>query len=299
VLIVLAYDLSPSAARAGALIAHATWPAGTTIVIVTSPAAIDRGLASFAGLQEARTHDRERRATIASAQDDLAREFTAAGMSVQTAVARGRPASAIVTAAHDLGADLVVGGARRQGALAATLLGSVSAEIIERAPCSVLIARGTSFARVLLATDGSPTATHATELMAGWPLFEHVRIRVMGVDADASPSVETVLTAAEGTAADGLTGPRMASEAGVAVLEATRVLARTHPDVDTQIRGGDPGSEIVAAAKEWAADLVVLGSDRAPSRRGLLLGSVARQVLHGIDASALIVRSPGRASPGR
>ncbi len=45
------------------------------------------------------------------------------------------------------GADVIIAGARDQGPMAATLLGSVSSEIAEGARCSVLIARGTSAAR--------------------------------------------------------------------------------------------------------------------------------------------------------
>lgn len=289
--IVLAYDRSPSAARAAALVAHTPWPTGTVICIVTSPAGVEPGLSSFARLEQIRAHDRARRAAIEVAQADLARDLTDAGLTVETVVTRGRPARAIVRAAQALGADLIVAGARRHGAIAATLLGSVSGDIVERAHCSVLIARGTAFARVLLATDGSPTAEHATDLLAKWPLFAKARIRVVGVGASAPTYAGTVLSAGEVEAEYGEALAAAAAETDAIILAATKVLARTHPDVDAQVRAGDPGREIVAAAQEWAADLVVLGSDRAPTRRGLLLGSVARHVLQGIDSSALVVRA--------
>lgn len=299
-LIVLAYDLSPSAARAAALVAHAKWPLGTTVRIVTSPAGVGSGPSSFAGLEQIRAHDRARRTTIEAAHAELVQQLAEAGLTAETVVVRGRPASSIVRAAGSIGADLIVGGARRRGTLAATLLGSVSAEIVERAHCSVLIARGPAFSRVLLATDGSPTATEATEILGEWPLFADARVRVVGV-SDATPIYAgTVLTASQVQAAYGGSHAAASAETEAIILAATRALARTHADVDAQILTGDPGREIVAAAQAWAADLVVLGSDRAPSRRGLLLGSVARQVLQGIEASALVVRSthPRPRTPG-
>jgi nucleotide-binding universal stress UspA family protein len=288
---VLAYDLSPSAARAGALIAHTPWPADTVVCIVTSPAGVEAGASSFAGLDQVRAHDRARRTTIQSAQADLARALIQAGLKVEMVITRGRPATSIVRAAQAMQADLIIGGAKHRGTIAATLLGSVSAEIIERAHCSVMIARGTAFRRVLLATDGSPTAASATDLLASWPMFADVRVRVVGVGAPPPTYAEMVLSAGDAQAAYGGSLTSSIAETEEIVLAATHDLARTHPDVERQVRIGDPGREIVAAAQEWAADLVVLGSDRAPARRGLLLGSVARQVLQGIESSALVVRS--------
>jgi nucleotide-binding universal stress UspA family protein len=291
VLIVLAYDLSPSAARAGALIAHTPWPADTVVCIVTSPAGVAVGSSSFAGLDQVRAHDRARRTMIQSAQADLAQVLIQAGLKVETVVTRGRPASSIARAARTLEADLLIAGAKRHGAIAATLLGSVSSEIIERAHCSVLIARGTAFRRVLLATDGSPTSSLASDVLASWPMFADAQLRVVGVAAPPPTYGETVLSAGDVQAAHGGSLASSMAETEEIVLAATQDLARTHPDVERQVRVGDPGREIVTAAQEWAADLVVLGSDQAPSRRGLLLGSVARHVLHGIESSAFVVRS--------
>lgn len=60
-------------------------------------------------------------------------------LSVQTAVAPGRPAEVIVDAAHD--ASIIVMGARGRGGFASLLLGSVSREVMEHAGCPVYIVR--------------------------------------------------------------------------------------------------------------------------------------------------------------
>jgi nucleotide-binding universal stress UspA family protein len=44
-----------------------------------------------------------------------------------------------VTVAEDIGADLIVTGSRRRGALASAVLGSISSEILHSAPCDVLV----------------------------------------------------------------------------------------------------------------------------------------------------------------
>ena len=50
--------------------------------------------------------------------------------------------------AKEFEADLVVVGSHGRGPIAATVLGSVSAEVAETAPCSVLVARGDGISRL-------------------------------------------------------------------------------------------------------------------------------------------------------
>lgn len=68
-------------------------------------------------------------------------------------------------------------------------------------------------------------------------------------------------------------------EEGVsAVGTATEALANEDFDVTTEIREGDPADEILAAADEHDADLVVMGTHGADPTRNLL-GSVSRKVV--------------------
>jgi nucleotide-binding universal stress UspA family protein len=80
---------------------------------------------------------------------------------------------------------------------------------------------------------------------------------------------------------------RLAAESVAALTAAGReATARTST--------GDAAAEIIAAAGEWKADLIVLGSRGRTGLTRLLLGSVARNVLHGSEASVLVVHEPGR-----
>jgi len=67
----------------------------------------------------------------------------------------GDPARAICQRAQDLGADLVIVGSRRLGKLGRLLLGSVSQGVLERSPCSVLVALAPP-AETDLETDHGP-----------------------------------------------------------------------------------------------------------------------------------------------
>jgi nucleotide-binding universal stress UspA family protein len=60
---------------------------------------------------------------------------------------------------------------------------------------------------------------------------------------------------------------------------------------------GDAATAIIAAAHEFEADLVVIGSRGQTGLARMVLGSVARNVLHGSGSSVLVVHPPraGRA----
>ena len=60
-------------------------------------------------------------------------------------------------------------------------------------------------------------------------------------------------------------------------------------------RTGDAAAEILTAATEWQADLVVVGSRGQTGLTRILLGSVARNVVHGSTASVLVVHEPAAA----
>ncbi|OGW61006.1 MAG: hypothetical protein A2V83_07120 [Nitrospirae bacterium RBG_16_64_22] len=63
------------------------------------------------------------------------------GVTPRLVVREGGPADEIVTLAAEVGASLVVVGSRGRKGVLKTLLGNVSAEVVERAPCSVLVVR--------------------------------------------------------------------------------------------------------------------------------------------------------------
>ncbi len=220
-----------------------------------------------------------------------ARALAGAGRRVSSALKEGRPASVIVDEAHRVAADLVVIGSRGRGAVTSTLLGSVAAEVVDHALCPVLIARGAALTGIVLAEDGSEGARKAEDAIGHWPFLRGLPVRVVGV----------VDTAALGYDPTGYGGAGLAEvfEAlddackqitadGVARLAARGVKA------SGEVRVGSIAFELIDAARQASADLIVVGSHGRTGIARLLLGSVARGVLHHAPCSVLIVREQVR-----
>ncbi|MFN8515911.1 MAG: universal stress protein [Thermomicrobiales bacterium] len=60
--------------------------------------------------------------------------------------------------------------------------------------------------------------------------------------------------------------------------------------METLLREGAPASDIVAAAQEWQADLIVVGTHGRGGLGRLVLGSVAESVLRDAPCPVLVVR---------
>jgi len=72
--------------------------------------------------------------------------------------------------------------------------------------------------------------------------------------------------------------------------EATKAFAGFKAPVSGLYRRGEPAHEIVRAAGESKADLIILGARGLGQIGGLILGSVSERVLHGAHCPVLVVR---------
>jgi nucleotide-binding universal stress UspA family protein len=80
---------------------------------------------------------------------------------------------------------------------------------------------------------------------------------------------------------------RAAEEAVERVAEELREMTS---NVDTIVRGGAPADQIIRAADELEADLIVVGGRGKGAVEAILLGSVAYRVLHHAPCPVLVTR---------
>ena len=142
--------------------------------------------------------------------------------------------------------------------------------------------------RILVATDGSPHAIGAAKFSAR--LVRELReAEVVLVNVGHIPAV------ALGGLGEGYINLSALEEgmkqAGEAILDET---AKAFAGIDARVsrvyRMGDPAGEIVKAARECNADLIIMGSRGFGQIGGLILGSVSERVLHAAHGPVLIVR---------
>jgi nucleotide-binding universal stress UspA family protein len=289
--ILLATDGSKSAEHAEDLVAAIAWPHDTTVEIVCVDQLADDELdlsdERFAASRAARQRAIDDRLTALTARVSQSRR------TVRGRVVLGRPATVIVSEAEQLGADLVIVGSREHGALASLALGSVAAEVVDHAPCPVLVARRSTLGPIVLGADGSASARGAEDRLAGWPFLAPETINVVsvstllppwyaGLDAGMSLGVDAELM-------QEVIDERAKSTRRIAEEAADR-LHRAGLQAKAGAAEGIAADGLLAAIATTKAQLVVVGSRGNTGLARLFLGSVARNVLYRAPCSILIVR---------
>ncbi len=302
--ILLAVDGSVSADRALDLVAALPWRDGGRVRIVSVAPSRAEVLGvpwSLAATTDAlETEDAAlalHRSALAAAEHEL--RSVRSDLVIEPVLLRGRPASLIVDEARAMPADLVVIGHRGHGLWESALLGSVSAEVVDHAPCPVLVARDDRIGPVILADDGSTHARAAESMMTECPLFAGLPITVVSVVEDGFPDAVAVAPllytdAIEAYALGALTEKKTVEADCQAAVQRLRDAGL---DAEAVVREGDPAHEIVAVARARQAGVIVIGTRGQTGLRRLILGSVARNVLLHAPCSVLIVRGGVRVPP--
>lgn len=125
--------------------------------------------------------------------------------------------------------------------------------------------------RIICATDGSRGALAAAQLLAELPWEAACTISLLGV-------IET--------------GDEAAGER--AVTDAAQALAHTSASLERSVRRGHAAEEILRAAEDRPADLIVLGSHGRSAIARFFVGSVAERVARHAPCPVLVAR-PRRA----
>ncbi len=136
--------------------------------------------------------------------------------------------------------------------------------------------------RVLVATDGSPSARAAlmTACVFPWPRDSHAR-SVVALPPERFDRPEFVRSA-------------VAKSFERLAASARRQLRRHWPEAEVIFVHRQPLEGILGAARQFSADVIVLGWRGHGAFRRLLMGSVSRRVVEGSPGSVLVVRRRSR-----
>lgn len=214
----------------------------------------------------------------ARAEDAVARSIRTAadaGVRAETVLSPDTPADAVIAAAAERDAEMIVIGSVGLS-LSDQLFGSVSRRVVTHAPCDVLLTRNRRaedgpatappYRRILIATDGSSTADRAAR--KGYALAKLMEASVTLLFVGHPKTGELVLRDTVDT---------IGKDSGV-----TSAIS---------IRSGDPVREIVDSVAVEAFDLVVVGNRGMAGAKAALLGSVPRDVAESSPSDVLVART--------
>jgi nucleotide-binding universal stress UspA family protein len=144
--------------------------------------------------------------------------------------------------------------------------------------------------RILVAVDGSAPSLKAVEYAADLASKYDAELILAAVGPHPTPTVDPDLAAYARLEHIAAPSAEFATAAIEGVLDQARVAAQQAgaKRISAEPSFGDPGELILAAAKDRAADLIVVGSRGHGRLVGLLLGSVA-QKLAGLAACPVLV----------
>ena len=223
--------------------------------------------------------------------DALAAMIRERGVRCEVAIVRGDPAFQILQAARDGAADLVVMATHGRKGVSRVVLGSVTEAVLNATPCPLLTippaasGGGGAFLRVLCAVDFSVSSA-AT--------FSHALAMVEPANGEV-----TILNVVAPAAA---TAPRDAARA-----DAEDALARLHAratggiapwcQLRDEVRFGEPAAEVLKAAAEDDAQLIVVGAHCRRPAVAALASSNAERIVREARCPVLAVPAPAATLP--
>jgi nucleotide-binding universal stress UspA family protein len=139
--------------------------------------------------------------------------------------------------------------------------------------------------RILLATDGSPDARAAVDVLCGWPARPGDVVSVVTV----VPVRPVFPTLTEPPAVQALVGA-----ARELVDNETERLREAGHVAEPAVVEGDPSDELLRYAVQSDAELIVLGAQGMSGIQRFRLGAVTQRIAHHADCSVLVVRPPAR-----
>ena len=220
---------------------------------------------------------------------------TPPGLDVTPKVQQGPVVATILHEAEALGVDLIVLGTHGHSGVERFLLGSVAERTLRKATCPVLTippsapglpTEAQPFQSILCAVDFSPASLRALEY--GLRLAEESGKRVTLLHVFDWDEDRLMPEQFDKQARD------VRQEHRDATLERLRALvpeeARTWCDVRVLTATGRPHEEVVLAAADEEADLIVMGAHGRRAKDLLLFGSTTTQVVRHATCPVLTIR---------
>jgi nucleotide-binding universal stress UspA family protein len=219
---------------------------------------------------------------------------------IKTVLMDGYPDKCILEAAVDSNADIIVMGPKRLKGIKSRIVGSVTKSVSISSSKPALIIKPprkepADKMKILFATDGSDYAEKAGETLSLIPFHDNTEITIIHVITPAFYDIpDRFMEKIETSVREDLKKYR-----SMELQESQKILARTAESLSGKFSNiekltmmGDPSEEILNAANEIKADIIVVGSKGMKGFRGVV-ESLSRYILSVADCSVLIGKTEG------
>jgi len=223
---------------------------------------------------------------------EMESRFSKMGLEVKTRVlhAKRSVASSLIDLSEKEQVDLMVAGTRGMGDFRRMILGSVSTNLLNNAPCPVLVVRKRisqvepQIRKMLVATDGSKFASRAVELAVSVAKKLNADLTIVHVIYVAS------------IAYGGMISPELykdlRKDADEIISKASEVAKENGVSAATKIIDENRGPvwAITKFSEDGGFDLIVVSTRGLGGLKKLFLGSVANGIAHYAKCSVLVAR---------
>jgi nucleotide-binding universal stress UspA family protein len=222
------------------------------------------------------------------------------------------PAAEVLTSQAEANrVDLIVVGSVGMSGARRFLLGNVPNKVSHHAPTDVLIVKtdppreSTGYARILVGTDGSPTAMRAVDMAAQLSRTIEASLTIVCVyEPPSAQELERLRADPDDPVAQWGAGKRVREVpdefrwriAGAAQAQDVLDRAAEHAlsaGLEAEVRAleGNPAERLISFAAEGGFDMVAVGSVGMSGAKRFMLGNVPHRISHHAPTDVLILRT--------
>ncbi len=214
------------------------------------------------------------RAALAESLEHLANQNVPEGTSYKISVLEDHPIEAILKHGEQEKVDLIVMGSHGRTGFARMKLGSVAESVVQQTSVPTLVVR---------AQGGKPAASNIARILCPVKFSEHTgRSLAFSAEVASAFGAQLIVMHVEER------GGNLASSRKQ-LCEAVPDDARKRCNVIEVARAGEPAEQILLAAREHAADLIVLTALHRRFLEFSVLGTTTEKVLRHADSAILVL----------
>ncbi|HXY54145.1 MAG TPA: universal stress protein [Nitrospirota bacterium] len=207
---------------------------------------------------------------------------------VESLLCEGEPPEVIADVARGKQADLIALGTYGRRGLRRLLMGSVTAEVILKAPCDVLVVKRQCsectgrYSSLLASFDGSENSRKALQRACELAKADNAVVSVLYVIPRYEEMIEFFKTES--------IQKSLRREAENIITQAQKIAVESGVNIKTYIREGNAADEVITATETIESDLIIMGTHGWKGFSKAVMGSTTRRVVTHASCPVLVVK---------